>query len=97
MPGFLTTHVLDTASGSPANGMRIDLFRIDEDSRVHLVTIATNEDGRTDERILPPEKFRTGTYELMFHAGDYLDNCGYPSKRQGFLDIIPIQFVMSEQ
>ncbi len=100
MPGQLTTHVLDTASGRPAKGMRIELFRIDGDSRTHLISTITNEDGRTDERILPPERFSTGLYELEFHAGDYLDRHGYPSEQPRhprFLDIIPIRFHMSEQ
>ncbi len=97
MPGFLTTHVLDTASGRPANGMRIDLIRIDGDSRVHLISIATNEDGRTDERILPPERFAAGTYELAFHAGEYLDRKGCLPEQTRFLDVIPVRFVMSEQ
>ena len=34
--------------------------------------MATNEDGRTDSPILPPDNFRTGNYQLVFAAGDYL-------------------------
>lgn len=95
MPGYLTTHVLDTASGRPAEGMRIKLFRISGDSRTLLNSVTTNEDGRTDERILPPEEFAKGTYELEFHAGDYFDRSGHPSAK--FLDMIPVRFRMSEQ
>ncbi|MEC7257806.1 MAG: hydroxyisourate hydrolase, partial [Pseudomonadota bacterium] len=29
MAGYLTTHVLDTARGCPAAGLRIELFRLD--------------------------------------------------------------------
>lgn len=97
MPGFLTTHVLDTASGRPATGMRIDLFRIEGDSRAHLVSVITNEDGRTDKQILPAESFRTGVYELVFHAGDYLDTSGRPPEQSRFFDIIPVRFIMSDQ
>jgi len=97
MPGYLTTHVLDTASGRPANGMKIELFHIEGDSRTRLLCATTNEDGRTNERILPPERFRTGIYELRFHAGDYFANIGHSSERPRFLDIIPIRFLMSEQ
>ena len=32
--GRLTTHVLDTASGRPAAGLRIDLYRLDGEARV---------------------------------------------------------------
>ena len=96
MAGYLTTHVLDTASGRPAAGLKIDLFRIDGAQRTHLKTLITNDDGRTDEQILPAERFATGTYELIFHAGDYLDASGSPAEVPRFLDVIPIRFGMSD-
>ena len=96
MTGYLTTHVLDTARGRPAQGLKIDLFRLDGDQRTHLVTLTTNDDGRTDEQILPAGRFETGTYELVFHAGAYLDANGTPPESPRFLDDIPIRFGMSE-
>jgi 5-hydroxyisourate hydrolase len=94
--GFLTTHVLDTARGCPAEGLKIELFRIVGDSRQHLKSVQTNKDGRTDAQILPAEEFETGTYELVFHAGAYLDQTGTPPEDPRFLDVIPIRFGMSE-
>lgn len=96
MTGYLTTHVLDTARGCPAEGMRIDLYKIDGEARTHLKTLATNNDGRTDEQILPADQFETGTYELVFHAGAYLDAIGTPAEDPRFLDVIPLRFGMSE-
>lgn len=96
MGGYLTTHVLDTARGCPAEGLKIELFKIEGDSRTHLKTLTTNDDGRTDEQILPADKFETGTYELVFHAGDYLDASGVPAESPRFLDVIPLRFGMSE-
>ena len=84
MTGYLTTHVLDTARGCPAAGLKIELFRIDGDDRTHLKTLVTNDDGRTDEQILPADEFETGTYELVFHAGAYLDAIGTPPKPRAF-------------
>ena len=89
MAGYLTTHVLDTGAGKPAAGLRIDLYRVEGDARTHLKTVTTNADGRTDAQILPAEEFATGTYELVFHAGDYLG-------KRDFLDVIPLRFTMSE-
>ncbi|UWQ99396.1 hydroxyisourate hydrolase [Rhodobacteraceae bacterium S2214] len=97
MTGFLTTHVLDTARGCPAQGLKIDLYRIDGDTRAHITSLTTNDDGRTDSQILPAADFATGTYELVFHAGAYLDAIGTPAEDPRFLDIIPIRFGMSEQ
>lgn len=96
MSGYLTTHVLDTARGCPAEGLKIELFKIDGDARQHLKTLVTNSDGRTDEQILPAEAFEVGTYELIFHAGAYLDAIGTPPESPRFLDVIPLRFGMSE-
>ncbi len=96
MPGYLTTHVLDTARGAPAAGLKIDLFRLEGEQRTHLKTVITNADGRTDAQILPEAEFAIGTYELVFHAGTYLDACGTPAETPRFLSEIPIRFGMSE-
>ena len=96
MTGYLTTHVLDTARGCPAEGLTIELYRIEGDRRTHLKTLKTNDDGRTDEQILPADKFETGTYELLFHAGAYLDAVGTAPESPRFLDVIPLRFGMSE-
>jgi 5-hydroxyisourate hydrolase len=96
MAGYLTTHILDTARGCPAEGIRIELFRLDGENRQHLKTLKTNADGRTDEQILPQDAFETGTYELVFHAGDYLTRVGVPPESPRFLDVIPLRFGMSE-
>ena len=96
MPGYLTTHVLDTARGCPAEGLRIELFRLEGGAPVYLRSLVTNADGRTDSPILPEDEFRVGEYELVFHAGDYLDRTGAPPESPRFLDRVPIRFGMSE-
>ena len=96
MPGYLTTHVLDTATGRPAAGMRIELHRIERGERRPVAETRTNADGRTDAPILPEADFAPGTYELTFHAGAYLDAVGVPSEAPRFLDAIPIRFGMAE-
>ncbi|WP_116087433.1 hydroxyisourate hydrolase [Tropicimonas sp. IMCC34011] len=97
MPGFLTTHVLDTARGIPAEGLTIQLFRVGESERLLLATKVTNEDGRTDAPILPEESFHTGRFELLFHAGDYLRGAGLAGEEPLFLDHVPIRFGMAEE
>ncbi|MEP5731160.1 MAG: hydroxyisourate hydrolase [Sulfitobacter sp.] len=96
MTGYLTTHVLDTAQGCPAQGLKIELFAINGETRQLLRSLTTNADGRTDEQILPAEEFKTGEYELVFHAGSYLDAVGTPPENPRFLDVIPIRFGMSQ-
>ena len=94
--GRLTTHVLDTASGLPAAGLSISLFRIAGEARTHLKTVVTNSDGRCDEPLLTRGDFSTGTYELVFAAGDYLRASGTDLPEPAFLDIVPIRFGMAE-
>ena len=96
MAGYLTTHVLDTARGCPAGGLRIVLFSIDGENRSRLAEMVTNDDGRTDSPILPQGSFATGTYELVFHAGDYLRATGQDGEAPLFLDEVPIRFGMSD-
>mgnify|MGYP001588697111 FL=1 len=95
MSGYLTTHVLDTGRGRPAEGMKIDLHRISGDKRTLLKSVVTNDDGRTNAQILPAEEFEIGVYELTFHAGEYLDRTGTPPETPRFLDVIPLRFGMS--
>ncbi|QPC89442.1 hydroxyisourate hydrolase [Mesorhizobium sp. INR15] len=94
--GRLTTHVLDTASGKPAAGMSIAFYRHDGTARTHLKTVVTNADGRCDAPLLAGADFRTGEYELVFAAGDYLRRQGTVLPEPAFLDSVPIRFGMAE-
>ncbi|WP_323022537.1 hydroxyisourate hydrolase [Pararhodobacter sp.] len=96
MPGYLTTHVLDTARGLPAEGVQIALYRVSGNSHKKIAETVTNADGRTDSPILPQGTFKTGTYELVFFAGDYLRATGQGGAEPLFLDQIPIRFGMSD-
>ena len=96
MQGYLTTHVLDAARGCPAAGLRIELWRIEGDGREKVASMTTNADGRTDAPILPADAFRTGVYELVFHAGAYLAGAGLGAGSPPFLDLVPIRFGMAE-
>ncbi len=89
--GRLTTHVLDTASGKPAAGVKVELYRIgQEDER--LTAAKTNADGRVDRPLIEGDAFVAGVYELRFHAGDYLRGAGNALPEPAFLDVVPIRF-----
>lgn len=96
MPGYLTTHVLDTARGMPAAGLKIALYRVSGNAHRKLVEMVTNADGRTDSPILPQGKFAPGSYELVFFAGEYLRASGQAGAEPLFLDQVPIRFGMSD-
>ena len=94
MSGYLTTHVLDTARGCPAAGLKIMLYKVTGMNHRKLVEVVTNADGRTDTPILPAAKFAPGVYELVFCAGDYLRSVGFDGPL--FLNEIPIRFGMHD-
>lgn len=87
MPGKLTTHVLDTAHGTPAAGVKISLYR---DAKL-LSQAVTNRDGRLDSPLLSGETFSEGAHRLEFSIGDYFASRNHPDARR-FLDIVPIIF-----
>ena len=94
--GRLSTHVLDTARGKPAAGVKIVLYRLSGQSHHQIAEVETNADGRTDQPLLTGAALEVGQYELVFHAGDYLRATGQAGGRAGnetlFLDQIPIRF-----
>jgi 5-hydroxyisourate hydrolase len=94
--GWLSTHVLDTATGSPAAGMKIELFRLSADSRDLIGAAVTNGDGRTDAPMLEGAAFRPGAYELVFHCGPYFDAQGLDLPSPKFLSDVPIRFGLAD-
>jgi 5-hydroxyisourate hydrolase len=93
----LTTHVLDTALGKPAKGLRIELYRIEGNGRTHVTSVVTNDDGRIDGGpILAGDSFAVGAYELLFHVGDYLRVTGARLPDPAFLDQVPIRFGIAD-
>lgn len=95
-PGRLTTHVLDTALGKPAAGLTIDLFWLEHGDRQWITTVKTNADGRVDAPLVEGVGFMAGTYELVFHAGDYLREIGTDLPDPAFLDVIPLRFGIAD-
>ena len=73
--GRITTHVLDTAAGRPAAGLKVVLTRLEGTPEAIAVGV-TNQDGRLDRPLLEGAAFATGRYEIMFHVGDYFRNSG---------------------
>ena len=89
--GHVSSHVLDTARGKAAEGVRIELFR----EGVLIKEAMTNRDGRTDEPLLTGEPLRIGRYELRFHLDDFYK--GWPNVTEPpWYDVIPIRFGIAE-
>lgn len=94
--GRLTTHVLNTATGKPAQGMTIVLSRFEDEQRIEIGSFQTNADGRCPSPLLEGPSFVAGRYELLFKAGNYLRSTGATLSEPPFLDEIPIRFGISD-
>ena len=96
MPGKLTTHVLDTAHGCPAQGIRIELWSLAGEKPKLLKTVCTNSDGRTEAPLLAADEIHTGQYELVFYAGDYFASKIRSASKPPFLDRVPVRFGIAD-
>ncbi|HYF55817.1 MAG TPA: hydroxyisourate hydrolase [Salinarimonas sp.] len=94
--GRLSTHVLDTANGRPAAGLRIELHRLEGGARLALTETLTNADGRTDAPLLAGEALRAGAYEIAFHVAAYFRSQGAALADPPFLDVVPVRFSIAD-
>jgi 5-hydroxyisourate hydrolase len=93
--GKLTTHILDTSSGRPADDVEIELYCINE-TRILVGSTRTNDDGRTAAPLLEGDSFKPGTWELIFKVGDYYRRTGSVTIEPAFLEDVVIRFTLTE-
>jgi 5-hydroxyisourate hydrolase len=84
----ISTHILDTATGRPAPGIRIVLERRDGDAWRPVGDGATDDDGRL-KTLVPPGPAPHGTYRLTFDTRAYLGE-------SAFFPEVQIVFVVSD-
>ena len=89
----LTTHCLDTFSGKPAEGVKVDVYLVSsKKEKINSVTL--NDNGRSDKPLVEGSKFKEGKYELIFFVGDYFKKLTNLPKTP-FLDEVVIKFGIS--
>ncbi|XP_057567693.1 5-hydroxyisourate hydrolase-like [Hippopotamus amphibius kiboko] len=90
----LTTHVLDTASGLPAQGLCLRLSRLEDRGQqwTELRRSYTDPDGRCPG-LLPAGQMKAGTYKLSF------DTEGYWQKRgqESFYPYVEVVFTITNE
>ena len=78
----ITTHVLDTNLGKPAEGIEVTLYRKQGDELVKIAQDKTNNDGRIIEWMEETER-KAGEYQIRFETDAYFEKlgqkCFYPS------------------
>ena len=84
----ITTHVLDTSLGCPAEGIAVVLCQVAESGKtVELGRGITNSDGRVTD-LLPAGEAQAGTYRIEFDTASYFTRSG----REGFYPKVEVLF-----
>lgn len=94
--GKLTTHVLDTMHGSPAAGMAVTLYSLEEGESVRLKSLRLNQDGRADAPLLAGADLLPGRYRLVFGVAEYFKARGVALPDPAFLDEVPLDFGIAD-
>ena len=87
----ISTHVLDTSRGMPAQGIAVELHLVKGGDRRLMAAVVTNADGRPDGPLVSADALETGVYELSFHAADYFHRLGITQPAPPFLGVIVIR------
>jgi 5-hydroxyisourate hydrolase len=94
----LTTHMLDTYQGIPAEGVTVEFFKLEDDKYTLQKTVLTNHDGRASEPLLPLEGAASlGQYRLVFHIAEYFRKIGAPLPNPPFIDRVSVDFAIYEE
>lgn len=87
MPSPITTHVLDTAQGKPAEGIEISLSLQNGSNWKELGKGVTNSDGRIANLLPDNHTLAKGVYKMLFNTGSY---------QNGFYPEVPVIFEITE-
>ncbi len=69
----ITTHILDTTKGKPAEGVTIILYGGENDEWTELARGITNADGRISDLVNKEMTLQEGIYKMRFETKDYFD------------------------
>jgi 5-hydroxyisourate hydrolase len=95
--GHLSTHVLDTAHGCPAAGMRVTLQRVDDTGTAStLRSLALDADGRAGGPLLAGAELTAGRYRLLFEVAPYFRARGVALPDPPFIDTVQLDFGVAQ-
>lgn len=97
-PGALTVHVLDTANGCPAAGLRVSLHRLSDDGArsIRITDVVTDAQGRSTEPLLAGAELKPGRYRLEFAVANYFRGKGHALPDPPFFDVVTISFGIAD-
>jgi 5-hydroxyisourate hydrolase len=86
MAGGISVHAVDVASGRPAEGLLVEIWRL-EPSRARIAEGRLGPDGLLDHPITRGAGVESGEYEVLFHLGEF-----FKDGSTGFLTVTPFRF-----
>jgi len=88
----ITSHILDTARGTPAAGVPIKLTRLENDCWQPIGEGETTTDGRIGNLCKKFSNLTAGTYKMHFDTGHYFSSLGVPV----FYPYIEVVFIFDD-
>lgn len=88
----LTTHILDTTKGKPAEGVNVYLSMLQNNEWTEIAPGTTDMDGRIPQLLRPDAVLEPGTYKLRFETKEYFEKQGISS----FYPYIEITFTITD-
>ncbi len=88
----VSTHVLDTSTGRPAQSVTVRLTHLQGSSWQLVAEAVTDADGRVAALVTAAEAMPAGTYRLTFDVADYFG----ARDQQTFYAEIAIDFVVRD-
>jgi 5-hydroxyisourate hydrolase len=95
--GHLSTHVLDTAHGCPAAGLRVTLLHHAGEGPQVLKHVVLNADGRAGAPLLQGAEMQRGRYALRFEVAAYFRARGVVLPEPPFLDVVQLDFGIADE
>jgi 5-hydroxyisourate hydrolase len=93
----LSTHVLDTMHGTPAGGMKVQLFTTQNQAAVLVTSFQLDANGRAPHGLLyDSASLRAGTYRLVFDVAGYFRAKGVELPQPPFLDQVRLDFGVAD-
>lgn len=86
----LTTHILDTSKGKPAEEIEVFLYQQHPKEWREIAVGTTNKDGRIPDLLQKDISLDPGIYKLRFETKPYFDKQGVPS----FYPFVEIFFII---
>jgi 5-hydroxyisourate hydrolase len=95
MAGGISVHAVDVARGRPAQGMQVEIYALAGVRKV-IASGKLGASGALDHPVTRGEGVTTGSYDVIFHVGDYLRATGAPTSTPPFLDLVPFRFTVAD-